>query len=302
MSIRVAFAGTPEFAATILRGMVKAGWDIPLVITQPDAPAGRGQGLNESAVSNVSVKLGLNVVKPTLIAQSADVIRKAKVDLLIVAAYGQILPLSIFTIPQAGTLNVHASLLPKYRGASPVSAAILSGDTETGISLMRIDEGLDTGPVYSRSAIPIAADDTTGSLTARLADLGTEMLIADAPGIATGGQSFDIQDESQANITKLICKQDGRINWHLPAVQIERHIRAMQPWPSAWTETGTARVEILAAEVVDGAAKPGRVDSGGIVGTGNGRLRLHTVKPAGKTAMPATDWLRGLPSNPKFDC
>lgn len=300
MKPRVIFAGTPAFAATILGAIHAAGWEIPLVLTQPDAPAGRGRQVQDSAVAREAATHSLTVRKPDRIADELPRITAVAADVLLVAAYGQLIPQPVFTAPAHGALNVHASLLPRYRGASPISAALRAGDTETGVSLMRIEAGLDTGPVFATRAVKIRPTDTAGSLTERLAAAGAELSVQEIPRVIRGELAAVPQDAEAASDAPQLTKSDGRIDWSEPAVLIERHIRAMQPWPGAWTESATNRIEILAAEVVEGSASPGHVDAAGVVGTGDGRLRVCSVKPAGRTAMPAADWLRGQAEPPSF--
>ena len=299
---RVVFAGSPAFAATILRRLHQAGWEIPLVITQPPAPQGRGQAVAPSAVAQTAEELKLTVASPQRIADVASQITDARADLMLVAAYGQIIPEAVFSIPRLGTLNLHGSILPKYRGATPIPAAIKAGESETGVSLMQIEAGLDTGPVFATATLPIEPTDTTGSLTERLAVLGATLAIAEIPRVLTGDLTATPQDDSSATVTKPLQKTDGRIDWNHPAKHIDRHVRAMQPWPGAWTETSEGtRIEILTATPVAEQAGPvGTVDPEGLVGTSKGSLRLERVKPAGRNEMAAADWLRGLRQPPQF--
>lgn len=292
--MRAVFAGTPQFAATILEAMLSAGWKVPLVISQPDAPWGRGRQLRSSEVSALARSKDLPLTTPQKITELEHRLSEVAPDLMVVAAYGQIIPERIFSIPTCGTVNVHASLLPKYRGASPISASILAGDHTTGVSLMQIEAGLDTGPVFAQKAVAISNTDTTGSLTDKLAAAGAQLLIESAPKIVTGELLAERQDDAVASLAPTLAKHDGRIDWNQPAEAVERHIRAMQPWPGAWTELAEQRIEILAVTVTTPDSAPGQLAADGHVGTTQGGVQLVTVKPAGKKAMPATDWLRGL--------
>lgn len=302
MTPRIVFAGTPEFAATILDAVITAGWQIPLVITQPPAPAGRGRKVRDSAVFEHARQAGLTVRTPAKITDLAADLKEIMPDVLLVAAYGQLIPAAIFGLPTHGTINVHASLLPQYRGASPVAAAVAAGDTQTGVSLMQIDAGLDTGPVFTTASIPIQPDDTTATLTDRLAALGSETITRELPRILSGELTAVPQDGSRASTAPQLTKADGRIDWSQPAVAIERHIRAMQPWPGAWTELAGTRLEVLGGQSSETPHGPaGAVSHDGRVGTGNGSLQLQTIKPAGKPAMPAADWCRNLPIDARFE-
>lgn len=300
---RLAFAGTPAFAATILQAMIEAGWEIPLVISQPPALAGRGRVWRESAVATMAQEAGLQLATPQRIAELAALIASLKLEALVVAAYGQIIPASVFTSPTHGTINVHASLLPRYRGASPVSAAIMAGDAMTGVSLMQIEAGLDTGPVYSSQEMKIRSDDTTGSLTERLAATGADLLVTDLPRILNGDLTAEPQNHLRASHAPPSTKQSGRLDWSMPVIQIERQVRAMQPWPGAWTTYGNTRVEVLSGSVVklETPVAAGRVLPTGIVAAGNGGYQLETIKPAGKGEMRAADWCRNLPKDAQFE-
>lgn len=294
MKPRVAFFGTPEFAARILRTANEAGWEIPLVVTQPDRPAGRGLAPKRSAVAETAAELGLRLLQPGHPAEALEAIQEAKVDCLVVAAYGQILPPDIFDRPAAGSVNVHASLLPQYRGASPISQAILDGEPETGVTLMRLDAGLDTGPILAQAKLDIPNDATTGTLTTALAQLGAALLVEKLPSYLSGELIPEPQPETEARITKQLTKDDGRIDWQRDADYLERHVRAMDPWPGAWTTLDGQRVAVLSAAGGGGKGKPGALTGPPLtVYAGHGSLILKRVQPAGGTAIDGDDWLNG---------
>ena len=304
---RIIFMGTPDFAVPSLRALHKQsaaqGWRVVGVLTQPDRPAGRGKKLVASPVKQFAVEHGLPVQQPERLRkapEAIDALRELAPDLIVVAAYGLILPTNVLELPTFGCLNVHASLLPVYRGASPISAAILNGDDETGASIMFMDEGLDTGPVLLQEGHFLEGDETTLTLTEQLADLGAEQLIEAVPQWLVGELPPVAQDElpGQVSICRTIKKAAGRINWTQPAIHIERMTRAYSPWPSAFTTWRDQAFKIHQASVVEGKAEPGLViqtDAGVAVGTGDGLLLLHTVQPAGKRAMEIASFLNGAP-------
>ena len=300
-SPRLAFAGTPAFAATVLQALQQGGLTPSLVITQPDKPAGRGLSAEPSAVAALASQLGIEVRRPARIAELAAAL--TDYDVLVVAAYGQILPKAVLDAPHHGCLNVHASLLPAYRGASPVSQAILDGCAETGVTIMQIDEGLDTGPILSQRMVPIADDDTTGSLSAKLAEAGGALLTETLPKFLAGQLTPQPQDDAKASHTTLLKKADGRIDWQQPAAQIERHIRAMQPWPGATTLAGQTPLTILGSRVCETTPgqQPGDFDGPPlVVRAGEGGLQIEQLKPAGKSQLAAADWLRGYRGPRRF--
>lgn len=325
---RVVFMGTPEFATPILQSLAES-YEVVAVYTRPDKPAGRGQSLVESPVKQLARKLGLAIEQPRTLRHSAEQerLREYRPDLIVVAAYGLILPPPVLSIPPHGCLNIHASLLPRWRGAAPIPYAILAGDTETGVTLMQMDEGLDTGPILAQRAIPLTPDETTGRLTLKLAHLGADLLRDVLPLYLAGKLTATPQDHSKATMTRLVIKEDGRIDWHKRAVEIERMVRAYHPWPSAFTFYAGALLKILGAAVaptthprevgadrqsvstmdhmrVDASAEapraapisPGTViPLGKEIGvmTGEGILLLRQVQLAGKRAMSANEFARG---------
>jgi methionyl-tRNA formyltransferase len=294
---RVVFMGTPPFAVPILHVLCDTT-DIVAVYTQPDRPAGRGRKVETSAVKQEALARGLTVVQPKSLrpAAAGDALRELAPELIVVAAYGLILPQAVLDVPRHHCLNVHASLLPKYRGASPIAYAILKGERETGITLMQMEAGLDTGPIIARRTIPIDDGDTTGTLEHKLAVLGADLVRDTLPAWLAGQIEPQAQDDAVASTTRLIKKEDGVIDWSLPAAQIARQVRAYTPWPGATTTWNGEPLKIVRAAAVPLTGAPGRVivrDRAVYVGTGDGSLRLELVLPAGKRAMPAEDFLRG---------
>jgi methionyl-tRNA formyltransferase len=297
--------GTPDFAVPALRalqeGAAAQNWQVITVCTQPDRPAGRGKKLEASPVKNYALAQALPVLQPlSLRKEPATVAALAALapDLIVVAAYGLILPKSVLQIPTFGCINIHASLLPAYRGASPITAAILAGDQATGVSLMLMDEGLDTGPVLAQARQMLQPNETTTSLSQRLAEQGAALLYANLPRWLAGLLPPIPQHElaGQPSHCGLIKKEAGRIDWQQRASQIERMTRAYTPWPSAYTTWRGEVFKLWQAAAVPGQALPGLVVNtaqGVAVGTGEGLLLLHTVQPAGKRAMDLRSFLNG---------
>ncbi len=296
---RVVFMGTPEFAVPILQALAQH-YEIAAVYTRTDKPAGRGKQLLESPVKVAARELNLPIEQPRTLRNTSEQNRLAAYapDLIVVAAYGLILPQAVLDIPPHGCINTHASLLPRWRGASPITFAILSGDKETGVTLMQMDAGLDTGPLIAARAVPIQPDDTTGSLTAKLAQVGADLLLETLPAYLEGKIKPVPQDSSQATTTRLVAKEDGLVNWNTSAVYIEQMVRAFQPWPTAYTLYHGEIFKILRASVLehDASGVPGTVlqigkDIG--VATGKGILVLERVQLAGKREMTAGEFARG---------
>jgi methionyl-tRNA formyltransferase len=271
------------------------------VLTREDQPAGRGQHLEESPVKRVARANGLPVQQPrSLRSEEAQAALAAlQPDLFVVAAYGLLLPQTVLDLPHFGCLNVHGSLLPRHRGASPITAAILAGDVETGVSLMCMDAGLDTGPVIAQASIPITATDTTGTLTAKLAELGADLLLTTLPRYVEGEITPQPQVDEHATFAPRINKDAGEIDWSQPAEQIQRQVQAYQPWPSAFTSWRRLRLKVISAHA-DPAATSDRAP-GDVVGdrqragviTGQGTLWLHEVQLAGKRVLPIDAFMRG---------
>lgn len=297
---RIVFMGTPEFAVPVLDALTRTTHRIVGVYTRPDQPAGRGKQLRTSPVKQLAEKHGLPVFQPPTLRKPEFIapLRELAPDVIIVAAYGLILPPDVLAIPPRGCVNTHASLLPRYRGAAPITAAILAGDQETGITLMQMDAGLDTGAILAQRAIPIADSDTTGTLTPKLAELATALMIETLPRILGGEIVPQPQDDSRATLCKTIRKEAGLIDWTLPAIEIERRVRAFNPWPSAFTFWNNMQLKVLHAQATPTRipSEPGRVtmaqDDIAVV-TGAGALILHEVQLAGKRAMRIEEFSRG---------
>ena len=299
MTARVVFMGTPDFAVPTLAALLAGGHDVVGVATQPDRPAGRGRQLTASPIKRLAAGHGIPVLQPTTLRQPEPVAALAALapDVIVVAAYGLILPPAVLDIPPHGCLNVHGSLLPQYRGAAPIPATILAGDAETGVTIMLMDAGMDTGPILSQAACPIGPQDTTGTLTGKLAELGAGLLAETLPRWLAGEVEPQPQDGALASYAPMIRKADGRVDWTQPAEQIARQVRAYQPWPGATTFWKGQPLKLLRVRSLPAAAvAPGRVvvwDDGAAVGTGEGLLLLEEVQLAGKRAMSMGDFRRG---------
>ena len=297
--MRLIFAGTPEFAAAALKALIAAGHDIPLVLTQPDRPAGRGMKLRMSPVKEVALAHGLVVSQPENLKseEARQPIRDAAADLMVVAAYGLILPQAVLDMPRLGCVNIHASLLPRWRGAAPIHRAIETGDRETGITLMQMDKGLDTGAMLSRSILPILGTDTTGTLHDKLAELGAREIVALLPELAAGRVAATPQDDVLATYAAKIGKVDARIDWCRPATDLDRRIRAYDPFPGAFCLLAGEPLKIWRAVPSAGSGNPGEilaVDLHGIrVACGEGALDVAEVQKAGGKRLPADAFLAG---------
>ncbi len=297
---RLVFMGTPEFAVPLLDALTRTEHHIVGVYTRPDQPAGRGKQLQSSPIKQLALARGLPIFQPHTLRAPDTVapLRALAPDLIIVAAYGLILPREVLAIPPRGCVNAHASLLPRHRGAAPIAAAILAGDAQTGVTLMQIDEGLDTGPILMQRAIPIADDDTTGTLTAKLAHLAAEVMLEALPRLLAGEIVPQAQDHARATMCKPIKKEEGLIDWTRPASEIARRVRAFNPWPSAFTFWNGTMLKILRAyaSLQPMNAEAGRVLQLGkeiAVACGDGALILREVQLAGKRAMTIEEFARG---------
>jgi methionyl-tRNA formyltransferase len=276
--------------------------EIVAVVCQPDKPAGRGLEVTAPATKLRATELGLPVVQPTKL-KSGDFgswARDQKADVALVVAYGRILPKDVLDAPRVGCVNVHASLLPKYRGAAPITWAIVRGETETGVTLMKLDEGMDTGPTFARLSTPISPDETAGELAERLARLGAQAVTQWLPKYVKGMCSLQSQDPSSATLAPLLKKEHGRIDWAASANQVHDHVRGMNPWPGAFTSARGRTVKVHATRIVQlehPQTPAGRVlvadKSRVLVATGTGAIELVTVQPEGRRAMTATDWAIG---------
>ena len=297
---RLVFMGTPDFAVPVLKALI-GQYEVVGVVTQPDRRVGRGCNVEASPVKAVALAHGLPVFQPPRLRQP-DVLAELGAlspGAIVVAAYGQILPAEVLAIPPVGCLNVHASLLPKYRGAAPVAAAILAGEEETGVTIMQMDEGMDTGPILSQATCSISPQDTRGSLSARLAQLGADLMMDTLPRWLPGAIEPRPQDHSQATYSRIIAKDDGLIDWSQSAVEIWRRSRAYHPWPSTYTYWWGKLLKVLRAEALrhwSGEGEPGQVmalEKGLAVATGEGALLLGEVQLASKRALNAEDFARG---------
>ena len=301
--MRIVFMGTPEFAVSPLEQLVLNQYQVVAVYTQPDKPAGRGRCLVPSPLKRAALSWGQKVVQPVdlkraeVVAQLADL----RPDVIVVAAFGQILPQSVIDIPGYGCINIHPSLLPRFRGATPVAAAVLAGDEVTGVSIMLMDKGLDTGPILASAQIPIASQDTTGSLAAKLSQTAARLLPRVLDGWAKGELTPQPQKEVEASFCSPITKEEGEIEWHLSAVDIWRRVRAFNPWPGCYTKWQGRQLKIIEAVPLPGGKnlEVGRVvatvgaEAALGVNTGDGILGICQVQLEGKRAMSAAEFLRG---------
>jgi methionyl-tRNA formyltransferase len=302
---RVVFMGSPDFAVPALEALAApAGsearpYNVVGVVTQPDRPAGRGRTLVAPPVKTAALRMGLPVVQPERLRQpeALDQLRLWKPDLIVVAAFGQILRPDVLELPPYGCINVHGSLLPRWRGAAPIQAAILAGDSETGITIMKMDPGVDTGPMLSQRALSIDPDETGGSLFARMAPLGAELLLETLPGYLDRELVPRPQPEAGATYAPMLKKEDGLLDFSQPAVQVERRVRAYHPWPGAYFDWKGAPLKVRRARL-SGEQSPGPghrlvVEGWPAIGTGEGLLILEEVQPAGKKSMPGKAFLAG---------
>ncbi len=308
--LKVAFAGTPEFASEALRAILAAGFEVPLVLTQPDRPAGRGMKLQASPVKQLAQQHGIPVAQPHSLkldgkypdeAKAAqEALQAAAPDVLVVAAYGLILPQWTLSLPRLGCLNIHGSLLPRWRGAAPIHRAIEAGDVETGITIMQMDIGLDTGDMLLIEKEAIRPDDTTATLHDRLAALGGRLIVEALEMAACGGLQATPQPAEGVNYAHKIEKAEAAIDWRLPAAEIERRVRAFDPFPGTTFQLpGGDVIKLWQAAPTDGQGTPGQVleaeGSRLVVACGQGALALQTVQKAGGRRMAASEWLRNTP-------
>ncbi|MBL0511040.1 MULTISPECIES: methionyl-tRNA formyltransferase [Aeromonas] len=297
--LKLIFAGTPDFAARHLAALLSSGHEVVAVYTQPDKPAGRGQKLTASPVKELALAHDLPVYQPASLRNEAAQAELAALgaDLMVVVAYGLILPKAVLDTPRLGCINVHGSLLPRWRGAAPIQRSIWAGDAETGVTIMQMDVGLDTGAMIRKVTCPIASDETSASLYDKLAGLGPQALVDTLNAMAAGGTAAEPQDDALANYAEKLSKEEARIDWSMDAVAIERCIRAFNPWPISWFDVAGQTVKVWQAEVVaqDHGQAAGtllKADKQGIeVATGQGVLRLLTLQPPGKKAMSVSDLL-----------
>jgi len=311
--MKVIFAGTPEFAATALKAILAAGFEVPLVLTQPDRPAGRGMQLHASAVKQLALAHNIPVAQPISlrldgkypeVADAAhELLRTTPHDIMVVAAYGLILPLSCLQIPRLGCLNIHGSLLPRWRGAAPIHRAIETGDTETGITIMQMEEGLDTGPMLLKRSLPILEQDSTATLHDKLADLGGHMIVDALQQLGAGPLAAEVQPESGVTYAAKISKEEAAIDFNLPAQVIARKIRAFNPFPAAHGSIHQTVIKFWRAEVIENKTENASgtiIDASGqgvLIACDGGKSQLRVLelqKPGGKR-LPAQEFLQGFP-------
>lgn len=288
-ALRLVFAGTPEFAAEHLKALLDTPNQIVAVYTQPDRPAGRGQKLMPSPVKQLALQHGLPVLQPPTLRDPAaqEELRALAPDLMVVVAYGLILPQVVLDIPRLGCINSHASLLPRWRGAAPIQRAVQAGDAESGVTVMQMEAGLDTGPMLLKVTTPISAGDTGGSLHDRLAQLGPQAVVQAIEGLAAGTLQGEVQDGALATYAHKLNKDEARIDWSRPADELERLVRAFNPWPICHSTLDGQPLKVLAAEPAEGRGQPGQIldasKDGLTVACGEGALRLTRLQlPGGK--------------------
>jgi len=302
--LKIVFMGTPQFAVPVLEALVKAGHEVRLVVTQPDRPKGRSKKPVPPPVKALAEALSLPVFQPETVRmpEAIEEIRKAGPDALVVAAFGQILPKALLDIPRLGNFNVHASLLPKYRGAAPINWAIVSGEADTGITIMLMDEGMDTGAMLTVAVEPILPEDTAETLTAKLSRVGAELIVKALAEFEAGRLKPVSQDNSQATYAPILKKEMGRIDWAKPAREIERTVRGLNPWPGAYTYLAGKMLHVWKAKtaptrLLEPPSPAGGVisaDKDGImVAAGEGALIIEELQPEGGRRMKASEYLAG---------
>lgn len=298
--MKIIFMGTPDFAVGTLRSLAEAGHEITLVVSQPDKPKGRGHAMVPTPVKAVAEELGIPVFQPVKIREAKDVLEKTEADVCVVAAFGQIIPASILHMKKYGCINVHASLLPKYRGAAPIQWAVIDGEKESGVTIMQMDEGLDTGDMLAKAIVPLDEKETGGSLFDKLSEAGGRLCVETLAKLEKGEITPEKQGESPTAYASMLDKKMGNIDWNKSAVVIERVVRGLNPWPSAYTHLDGKTLKIWACDVLPQSASKG--ESGEIlevtkdaihVQTGDGILVLREIQLAGKARMDAGAFLRG---------
>ena len=292
--------GTPEFAVPVLAALVDSGYDVAGAYTRPDKPAGRGRRVAPPPVKLYADHNGMPVFQPSSLkpARVNEELASLSPEVIVVAAYGRFLPRSVLELPPLGCLNVHPSLLPKHRGPSPVASAVLNGDPVTGVTIMKIDEGTDSGPIIARQETAVGPREDAEELTKRLFQMGAGLLVEVLPAWGRGEIRAEPQDESQATTTRLLSREDGRIDWQVGAAHIARQVLAYAPWPGSFTYWGGKLLKVLEADAVDSPCPlPGQVTSlpdGGLgIGAGEGVLVVHRLQLAGKRAMDAREFVQG---------
>ena len=293
--MRVAFMGTPEFSVPALSALIEAGHEIACVYSQPPRPAGRGHKRRLSPIQELAESLDLDARQPSSLGEKtvqAEFL-SLNADVAVVVAYGLILPKPILSAPRLGCLNIHASLLPRWRGAAPIQRAILAGESETGITIMQIDDGLDTGPILAVERVPITKKTTASNLHDELANIGARLIVEvlsdDLPSPVS-------QPEEGVTYAQKLDRAEGRIDWTRTSSEIDRRVRALNPWPGVWCELNSERLQILSVKPVNGSGVPGTVIAEPlIVACGEGALQIDQVQRAGRSKMPTADFVRGYP-------
>ena len=302
--MRLIFAGTPDFAARSLAGLHNAGHEITLVLTQPDRPAGRGLKSAPSAVKVLALELGLEVFQPAGLKdpEAQQRLSASRADLMVVAAYGLILPEPVLAMTRFGAINVHASLLPRWRGAAPIQRAILAGDTTTGISIMQMDRGLDTGPILAAESLPIKKEDTAASLHAKLAELGARLIVDSLSRLELGQLRAEPQADAGASYATKITKAEAEIDWREPAIRIERKVRAFDPLPGASTTIRNIGLKVWSAQTAKAEGVPGTIlevtPAGILIACGAEALFVSELQRAGGKRLRAAQFLTGFPLAP----
>lgn len=298
--IRVVYMGTPFFAVNALKSIIDDGYNVVGCYTQPDKMQGRSSKLIASPVKECAAAHGIPVFQPEKIRleENVEELRSLAPDIIIVAAFGQILPLSILEMPKYGCINIHASLLPRYRGAAPIEWSVINGEKETGVTTMFMAEGLDTGDIIEEAVTEIGAKETAEELRSRLAELGAELILSTMKAVISGDFKRTPQDDSKSNYAVRLSKEMGKADWSLPAVKIERLIRGLRPWPVVYSSLSGRGLKIYAADVVENmSGEPGEIIEVGkknfVVACGEGALRIRMVQPEGKKMMDAASFLNG---------
>ncbi|MBQ9866504.1 MAG: methionyl-tRNA formyltransferase [Lachnospiraceae bacterium] len=301
--MKIVYMGTPDFSVGPLKALIEAGHEISLVVCQPDRPKGRSKEPSPCPVKECALEYGLKIFQPERIkrAEAVEELKKYPADVFVVAAFGQILSKEILDMPRFGCLNIHASLLPQYRGAAPIQYAVINGDEKSGVTIMQMDEGIDTGDILLQREVAIDADETGGSLFDKLSVLGSELITEALSALETGSLSPVKQDGSKATHVGMLTKEDGRINWFRSAQEIERLIRGTDPWPGAYTSLHSKVLKIWKAEVVDAEEDKGAqgmvvgVDKDSfLVACGRGVLKIKELQIEGRKRMSCADFLRGV--------
>jgi len=298
-TLRIIFAGTPDFAARHLDALLSSGHKVVGVFTQPDRPAGRGKKLMPSPVKVLAEEHGLPIYQPASLRpqENQQLVADLNADVMVVVAYGLILPKAVLDMPRLGCVNVHGSLLPRWRGAAPIQRSLWAGDAETGVTIMKMDVGLDTGDMLYKLACPITNEDTSATLYDKLADLGPQGLIETLQQLADNTATPEVQDDALVTYAEKLSKEEAQLDWSLSAAQLERCIRAFNPWPMSWMMIDNQPVKVWKASVIDGdtSEEPGTIieasKQGIQVATAKGILNLESLQPAGKKAMSAQDLL-----------